>query len=453
MEIAEIVDAVRVVEVTAESRDDAIRELAAAVDWGTDPECEQRLVRAVEDREATAQTVLADGLALPHAILEWEGTFRIVLGRSRTGVTYGIPGSAPVHLIVLLLVGNKERSRHLELLAALAELFHDASFRTQLATARDTAGIQRQLADRARATVRIRARRDSAGTSLNTTLVQQAIQLVDAISAQALLLTVDRLVSVPWEILDAWTGNLVIAVDEPSQDTAVSRPQTQLIDVPHKGLSRNDRANLGLLLAVSSGLLDDRGQVVCVTGPGGAPLDSLTVARPESQVRRLFARSSSRRGTANRSAVILRVLALAMELADEGREGRSVGTMFVVGDSRNVLRCAQQMVLNPFHGFSRSLRNVLDPSLAETIKEYAQIDGAFLIQDDGTVLSAGTYLAPRETPNNLPSGWGARHTTAAAITSHTRATAVTVSQSTGTVTVFHQGEPAMVLERAPRSRW
>jgi DNA integrity scanning protein DisA with diadenylate cyclase activity len=111
------------------------------------------------------------------------------------------------------------------------------------------------------------------------------------------------------------------------------------------------------------------------------------------------------------------------------------------------------MVLNPFHGFSRSLRNVLDPSLAETIKEYAQIDGAFLIQDDGTVLSAGTYLAPRETPNKLPSGWGARHTTAAAITSHTRATAVTVSQSTGTVTVFHQGEPAMVLERGPRSRW
>jgi DNA integrity scanning protein DisA with diadenylate cyclase activity len=127
--------------------------------------------------------------------------------------------------------------------------------------------------------------------------------------------------------------------------------------------------------------------------------------------------------------------------------------MFVVGDSRNVLRHAQQLVLNPFHGFSRSLRNVLDPSLAETLKEYALIDGAFVIQDDGTVLSAGTYLAPRETPAEMPSGWGARHTTAAAITMHTRATAVVVSQSTGAVTVFHQGTAMMTLERATRTRW
>ena len=138
---------------------------------------------------------------------------------------------------------------------------------------------------------------------------------------------------------------------------------------------------------------------------------------------------------------------------NEGREGRPVGTMFVVGDSRQVLRCAQQMVLNPFHGFSRTLRNVLDPSLAETIKEYAQIDGAFVIQNDGTVLSAGTYLAPKQSPIEMPAGLGARHTTAAGITRHTRAMAIAVSQSTGTVTIFRAGGIVMTLERAAATRW
>ena len=138
---------------------------------------------------------------------------------------------------------------------------------------------------------------------------------------------------------------------------------------------------------------------------------------------RILAGSTSRRPRVIRPAVILRVVSLAVELASEGREGRSVGTMFVVGDSRQVLRCAQQLVLNPFHGYSRALRNVLDPSLAETIKEFAQIDGAFIIQSDGTVLSAGTFLAPQVSGRRRACRPGARHTTAASISSQTRAVA------------------------------
>jgi DNA integrity scanning protein DisA with diadenylate cyclase activity len=110
----------------------------------------------------------------------------------------------------------------------------------------------------------------------------------------------------------------------------------------------------------------------------------------------------------------------------------------------------QQLVLNPFHGFSRPLRNILDPSLGETIKEFALIDGAFVVQGDGTVRTAGAYLAPRSAAARLPKGLGARHQTAAAITGHTRAMAITVSQSTGTVTVFRNGATVLSLERAAR---
>jgi DNA integrity scanning protein DisA with diadenylate cyclase activity len=214
-----------------------------------------------------------------------------------------------------------------------------------------------------------------------------------------------------------------------------------------------DRANLGLLLAALTGLLDDRTRVVCVTGPDGRRLDSITVTRPEPHLRGLISTKETRRAARIPPAVILKVLSIAIELAAEGREARPVGSLFVVGDTPHVLRFAHQLVLNPFRGYARHIRSVLDPSLTETIKEFAVIDGAFIVRADGTVHSAGTYLMPKTVPVGLPSGLGTRHQTAAAITSDTQAMAITVSQSTGTVTVFRDGAVAFTLERAAITRW
>ena len=116
------------------------------------------------------------------------------------------------------------------------------------------------------------------------------------------------------------------------------------------------------------------------------------------------------------------------------------------------MRHAKQMVLNPFHGYSHNLRSLLDPSPAETLKEFALIDGAFIVQADGMVLSAGTYLIPKAVSVRLPHGLGARHQAAAAITVQTQAMAITVSQSSGTVTVFRHGQVVLSLERATQAR-
>jgi DNA integrity scanning protein DisA with diadenylate cyclase activity len=111
------------------------------------------------------------------------------------------------------------------------------------------------------------------------------------------------------------------------------------------------------------------------------------------------------------------------------------------------------LVLNPFHGFARRIRNALDPGLAETIKEYASLDGAFLVASDGTMLSAGTYLIPETGSDSLPGGLGARHQAAASITAQTRAMAIAVSQSTGKVTIFLKGGSVLALERSSLTRW
>jgi DNA integrity scanning protein DisA with diadenylate cyclase activity/mannitol/fructose-specific phosphotransferase system IIA component (Ntr-type) len=453
VELVDLVNAIRIVELSGKTRPTALRALAQATNLEDDGVALDSLLEAIEEREATAQTIVDEGLAIPHAIIEWEGEFRVVLGRSRSGVEYGVAESGRVQLIALFVVGRqRQKDFHLELLAALAELLQSAEFRKEIVEARDTRAIDQLLRSKVGLTGESRPRRTPGVPRINTILVRQAVELVGAVSGQALLIAVDKAESVPWGILAEWNGRLLVVTSKSSDDFPIEREHTHLFEVPHTMLTRMDRANLALLLAASEGLLSEDAEVVCVTGPGGRRLDSLTVTKPKAQLQAMFSAQTTRRAANIRPAVILRALSLAIELAEEGREGQAVGAMFVIGDSGHVMRHTQQLVLNPFHGYTRSLRNLLDPSLAETIKEFAHVDGAFIVQADGMVLSAGTYVIPKATSIKLPSGLGTRHQAAAAITSHTQAMALTVSQSTGKVTVFRHGQIVLKLERATSTR-
>ena len=450
MEPEALVQATRVVELKAKSRRDAIEELVRAGDWEAEAIATATIVEAIEDREAAAQTLVAPDMALPHASIDWAGDYRVVLGRSRGGITYGVAADV-VHLVALLVVGRGGGAgRHLEVLARLAKLLEPREFRSALIHARHVKEIARLLAERA---ARRPAERPQAAelARRNTTLVERAVELAQSLDAQAILLAVDRSDMAPWDALDSWPRRLLLVTSEGADDPQIARRDTSVFDIPHANLSRMDLANMGLLLAAADGLVHDRAEVVCVTGSPGQAMDCISVARPSVQFRAMFSGKPSAGHIP--PTVILRVLSLAVELASEGREGRPVGAMFVIGDTRQVTRYTQQLVLNPFHGFNRRLRNLLDPSLTETVKEFALLDGAFIIQADGTALSAGTYLVPQSCVTDLPGGLGTRHQAAAAITVDTRALAIAVSQSTGTVTVFQDGGIVLSLERAMMTRW
>jgi DNA integrity scanning protein DisA with diadenylate cyclase activity len=143
--------------------------------------------------------------------------------------------------------------------------------------------------------------------------------------------------------------------------------------------------------------------------------------------------------------VMERILKLALELAREGREGQAIGTLFVLGDSETVLRHSRPAVLNPFEGHPEKDRNILDDALWETAKEFAQIDGAFVVRGDGVVLAAGRYV-DTQGPLEVQSGLGGRHLAASSITRASRAIAIVVSSS-GTIRVFKDGRAMMVVGR------
>jgi len=146
-------------------------------------------------------------------------------------------------------------------------------------------------------------------------------------------------------------------------------------------------------------------------------------------------------------AVLESVLELALEIAREGREGRRIGTLFTVGKAEAVLAASRALILDPLAGHVPAGTQITDPNLRGTIKELAQLDGAFVISEAGIVVAACRYLDASVEQIDLPLGFGSRHLAAASISQRLNAVAIVVSES-GVVRVFHEGqiEAALIPE-------
>ncbi len=133
------------------------------------------------------------------------------------------------------------------------------------------------------------------------------------------------------------------------------------------------------------------------------------------------------------------LIELAVEIAREGREGRRIGTLFTLGDEQAVLSKSRPLILDPLAGHAQALRHVSDANLRGTIKELAQLDGAFVVSYDGFVLSACRYLDAITSKVDLPLGLGSRHIAAANMSAVTKALGVVVSES-AVVRLFCHGK-------------
>ena len=134
-----------------------------------------------------------------------------------------------------------------------------------------------------------------------------------------------------------------------------------------------------------------------------------------------------------------KVVLVAIEIAREGREGRKIGTMFIVSDSDKVIKYSKCLILDPLFGHPPTVKHIDDYNMRETIKELSQLDGAFVVTDDGVVISACRYINASSRGIDLPLGLGSRHMSAASITKHTNAVGVVVSESS-IVRVFDDGD-------------
>ena len=220
------------------------------------------------------------------------------------------------------------------------------------------------------------------------------------------------------------------------------------IKVPPIKLTRLGQMKVAVLVGVSQGIFHPEDVILCLSGIAeSGVIDSLFILDIGEEFEFFAVTQLEHLHEVVRPEVFLRVLEIAIDLSVEGREGKPVGTIFIVGDTDRVLQYCEQIILNPFKGYPESERNILDPKLEETVKEFASLDGAFIIRGDGVIETAGAFIRAGAVTEEIPAGLGTRHRSAAAITAITQAVAITVSESTGTVMVFYGGKIIMEIER------
>ena len=286
-------------------------------------------------------------------------------------------------------------------------------------------------------------------------IIQHARGVAEEVGARAIVICADVLAEGRElrGIVESCAFNMIVVTRvKPDPDHSGTADCTW-ITVPDVHLTRAGQIKVGMMVALAQGVLQSGDRVVCLTGVDRSDvIDSLVVLSlgTEPELFRPF-NASILNGHA-RAEVIVRVLELATQLAAEGREGRKLGATFIVGDSEHVLVQSRSLVLNPFRGYAEAERNILDPAMEETIKEFSAIDGAFVISGDGVVVAAGVHLLPVKTAVKLPDGLGTRHASAASMTASTDAIAIVVSQSTGMVSVFLAGELITAIHRGDEDR-
>ncbi|HDM60177.1 MAG TPA: diadenylate cyclase [Archaeoglobus veneficus] len=145
------------------------------------------------------------------------------------------------------------------------------------------------------------------------------------------------------------------------------------------------------------------------------------------------------------SRVMKAVLSVALSIAQKGREGKPVGTAFVIGDVEEVLKRSRQLIPNPYQGHPESVRDIKDPTNWESVREFAQLDGVFILDEKGLIVAAGRYIEVSAKDLKLKQGLGGRHIACAAITRETNAISVVVSESGGDITVYKDGEEILEI--------
>ena len=286
-------------------------------------------------------------------------------------------------------------------------------------------------------------------------VLEAAARLCEATTSEAILLMVDQ--RLDWERVRQLTGTVpvLVAADDEAHLAGADEHGLKQVVLDVAGLPVHERLAQALLECVADEMIAPEAQVVAVySGFEAGTIDSVSVLRLEEHLGQLTSRDLRNLETKVPLDTLKLVVDLAVEIGREGREGKPVGTLFVVGDARKVLQASHSAGFDPVRGYSRSERRLNDPRVREGIKEIAQLDGAFVVGSDGTVEAAARYIDASAENVSVAKGLGARHWAAAAITRRTKSVAVAVSETSGTVRIFQNGEVVLRIEPFRRAmKW
>jgi DNA integrity scanning protein DisA with diadenylate cyclase activity len=285
--------------------------------------------------------------------------------------------------------------------------------------------------------------------SMSGVILESACNIAGEIKARAILLYADMASDLPVSKEGAPCYDIVLITRGDIELPDRFKKWGLVLNVPNVHLTRVGQIKIAITKGIATGLFNKGDKLVCLSGvPKFGHVDSMFVIDVGKEFEILTLESITDITDGVYPEVFGAVLNIALELAAQGREGRKVGTIFILGDHERVLQLSRQMVINPFMGYHEENRNILNPELMETIKEFSAIDGAFIIKENGVIVTAGRYLSASLESKDFPQGLGSRHIASAGITAITHAIAIVLSESTGNVTVFKNGKIFVRIEKA-----
>lgn len=216
------------------------------------------------------------------------------------------------------------------------------------------------------------------------------------------------------------------------------------VELPLEFDDLSEQVRFGVEGAIAKGHIEEGDEVTCAASLFDDRLDVVCTVRVGAAARSgiydLFVESRADPG------VIRDVFDVVIGLGQKGQKGEPVGALFVVGDAGKVMNKSRPLSYNPFE---KSHVHVGDPIVNVMLKEFSRLDGAFVISDEGKIVSAYRYLEPAAEGVDIPKGLGTRHMAAGAITRDTNAVSIVLSESDGLVRAFKGGE--LVIELDPEA--
>lgn len=445
MRLDKIIARSRIVDLRSHDLEGALRELLdVCVERFPDLKPEA-LLKGLLARESTMTTYLGFGVALPHVRVKMSRRYILAIGRSRVGIRHDGAVDERVKLIVMLIAGENARD-YLQVLASIARQVKEQELVDNLINAPDLDSLHERLIGGFGGIRPVQAQQNR----INRLMFREAERVAQGAGCGTIMIFGDTFIGgiEPGAIASSSKLKRILVTRNPIEPSENEKDFAETIQVRSFSSQRLAQLRSAMLVALTRGIITFTDRVCCVGGMTGSnQFDTLVVVDIEREFQTLLTGKTDLLPPDVKPEVLERVIAVATELAVEGREGRPVGCLFVVGDSQKVEKLTKPLVLNPFFGYKEEDRNILNPFMDETVKEFSSIDGAFVIRGDGVVESAGSLIQATDNDHALPSGLGTRHAAAAAISVVVNCISIAVSSSTGQVTLFRRGVMLPLTEK------
>ena len=436
----------RILDLKSGDFSDALKEMLAVLPPPVLAKRSREQLRAeLIEREGTITSYLGNGVALPHLRVPMKLNYVFVVGRCPHGLEFnGASDYKNVRLVFLMLAGENEKS-YLTVLASLARVFQDRALLDRLIEAPDLASFQGAVKQVFSGGA---GRTDSHESKFNRLILNVAAKVARGARCSTIMVFGDTFAG-GVDLANAFGSLKTILVTQTAQEVA-GLPGLADAIIPVRSFSNNRLGQLrsAVLIGLTRGIIKPDERLCCLGGiPASNQFDTVVVVDVEREFQSVFTRQADMLPGSVKPEVLERVLGVATELAIEGREGRPVGCLFVLGDEEKIQSYIKPLVLNPFYGYKEEDRNILNPFMDETVKEFSSLDGAFVIRGDGVLVSAGSLIHAPDYAHQLPSGLGSRHAAACAISLATDCLSIVVSASTGQVTLFRRGQWLPLTEK------